>query len=194
MVERYSRWWPLAALVPFGALGCGTAPTAVEAPSFVVAVVITGMRGSGAIGLGEPTAAGGVNRQVFDADVGTRSGMAYGTLDYTDYGFTKADGNPPHLVVGPTWAGTAIVTFVQTSGTCVEFEGVGRLLNTGELLGFRAQTCDNGQPGVGLDVFAIAVPQRLITDATLYQRGPDMLSSGELTLSGSVLSTPGLAP
>lgn len=175
-----------------GACDHATAPREVSQPvSQISGVVITGMRGAGAIGRGEPTSAGGVNRQEFTLDAGIKNGLVYGTLDYTDYSFTKSDGKPPHFVVGPTYPGTVVATFVQTSSTCVEFDGMGEVLNTGELLAFRVQACDNGSPGVGRDVFAIYVPERLLTDGQPYQRGPDVLSDGELILSG--VPTPVLA-
>ena len=181
--------WALmgAAVAALGAAGCNNPTTSLGGerplrPSFgTFPAVIVEMRGAGTLGDGAPTTAGGVNRQLFAFDAGISSDIVFGTLDYTDSGFTKPDGKPPHFVVGPAYPGTVVATFVQMSNTCVEFDGQGEVLNTGEILAFRIQACDNGSPGVGLDVFAIYVPERLLTDGQAYQRGPDMITSGEIT-------------
>jgi hypothetical protein len=182
-----------------GVVGCDHAPTSIDAlgqpgPTFATAaVVINGMQGRGAIGSGQPTYYG-VDHQWFVLDVGISGGVVYGQLDYIDSGFVKQDGTPPHFVVGPDWPGTAVVSFVQTSNTCVEFEGAGRLINTGELLAFRATTCDNDQPGVELDVFGIEAPQRLVTNGDIYRAGPLPLWYGEVTASGTTTPVPAIAP
>jgi hypothetical protein len=185
----------IVVLAVLGAAGCGNAPTSSDAlgqpgPSFATAaVVINGMQGRGAIGSGQPTYYG-VDHQWFVLNVGISGGVVYGQLDYIDSGFVKQDGNYPHFVVGPDWPGTAVASFVQTSNTCVEFDGVGRLINTGELLAFRATTCDNAQPGVELDVFGIEAPQRLVTNGDIYRAGPLTLWNGEVTASSTTTPVP----
>lgn len=179
----------IVALAALGAAGCEHTSTAIDAPpdrgpSLVTAAAITGMRGAGAIGSGEPTPSG-VRTQSFDLEAGVSPGGVYGRLYYIDSALVKEDGNHPHLVVGPEWPGTFVATFNQTSGTCVAFDGMGRLLNTGELLAFQVDACDNGEPGVGLDVFGILVPQRLVTHGGVYKEGPAPLSRGELTQSSA---------
>jgi hypothetical protein len=160
-----------------------------DAPrALVVASVMTGMSGAGAIGSGSPTFYG-LDRQAFVIDVGLAATGPYGKFDYVDSGFVKEDGDYPHFVVGPEWAGTRIVSFAPTSGECAEFAGVGRLLNTDELLAFRVMTCDYGTPGTDLDVFGIEVPQRLLTHGDIYSEGPLALARGNLTHAGIRLPT-----
>jgi len=180
----------VAALTAFAVAGCES-PTAEMGPSLAIGTtVVTAMQGTGGIGDGAPTFYG-QNRQWFDLDVGVSTGVVYGRMEYVDSGFVKEDGNYPHFVVGPEWPGTAVATFVQTSATCVEFEGMGWLINTGEYLAFRVETCDNGEPGAGLDTFAITVPQRLLTHGNVYRAGPLPLVYGELTAYGTAMA-PGI--
>lgn len=158
-----------------------------EDPTFdISSPIITAMRGAGTIGDGSATE-DGKRLQQFDLDV-SADGLS-GYFDYVDYAVIKEDGNPAHLRVAPDMEGTAITDFVQISTTCVEFDGVGRLMNNGELLHFRARTCDNAQPGENIDVFGIWVPERMLTHGVLYQRGPDVLSDGELTATTVGAST-----
>ena len=166
-----------------GLTACDRAAVPVEArPAYAPrsTAVITAMSGNGAIGFSDTTYYG-IDHQSFAFSVGVAVSGPYGWFDYIDSAFVKEDGNYPHLVAGPEWDGTAIVSFIQTSSTCVEFEGVGRLLNTNELLGFRVETCDNGSPGPGLDTFGIQVPQRLLTHGGVYRAGPMPLIRGEVT-------------
>jgi hypothetical protein len=199
MANRIANGSLVVVLAALGAASCEHAPTSIDArgasrPSFATAAgVITAMRGRGAIGSGQPTYYG-VDHQWFALDVGSSGGVVYGTLDYIDSGFVKGDGNYPHFVVGPDWPGTAVATFVQTSSTCVEFDGVGRLINTGELLAFRAAACDTDEPGVGLDVFGIEAPQRLVTNGDIYRAGPLALWHGEVTASSATTPVPASAP
>jgi hypothetical protein len=176
------------ALTTLGAVGCGRPTGPVEALQ-LAAVAITSTRGTGTIGNGVP-AGDGVATYAFSFAAGISGGLASGTLDYTDYAVLKPDGQYAHFVVGPSYPGTMVATFVQTSSTCVEFDGQGKLLNTGELLAFRVQACDNGAGWS--DVFAIYVPERLVTHGQPYQRGPDMLSSGDIISSGPATPTVGL--
>lgn len=180
----------------FALAACGdpASPTAdtvrSTGPAFdeVAEVAITRMKGAGTIGDGEP-AGDSIWLQQFDMDVGVENGVIQGAFDYVDYSVFKEDGEPAHLRAAPDTEGTAITDFVQISSTCVEFDGIGKLMNNGELLHFKARACDNGHPGVGLDVFAIWVPERFITHGTAYQRGIDMLSDGELTATKLNAST-----
>lgn len=175
-----------AALAAFGVAGCGEPPTGAGAPQGQFApagLVSSTMRGTGGMGPGTPTF-DGIERQWFDIDVGVSGGVASGRMEYIDSSFVKPeDGNYPHFVVGPERPGTSILSFAPTSETCATFEGVGYLINTGELLAFRVEACDMGTPGVGLDTFGIEVPQRLITHGGIYRAGPFPLVYGELTAS-----------
>lgn len=179
---RTTLGFGMIALSTLAVVGCENPTGAEREASYgMFATVITAMTGSGEIGSGDRTFYG-EDRQVFSLNVGLSMGVPYGQFDYIDYGFLKEDGNFPHFVVGPSWFGTAITTFVPTSAACAEFTGVGYLINTGEYLAFRVQTCDNGQPGAGRDVFGIEVPQRLVTHGNVYIAGPFELNTGELTL------------
>lgn len=183
---RRAGWTPAVLAVSLGlALGACDEMTSPEkrsgpgTPSFseVSTTVITGIHGAGELGDGSP-AGDSINLQEFEFDV---TEDVSGSLDYTDNAVIKSDGNPANLRAGPDVEGTAITGFVQLSSTCVEFAGVGKVTNTGELLEFRVEVCDNGKPGTGLDVFGIWVEQRFATHGSPYQRGPDMLSGGEIT-------------
>ncbi len=184
-----SRLCALAAVAAPWALGCSNPPTALDArsngrPSLATATsVITEMRGTGTLGDGTRFPGGYVNTQTFSFDAGIGVTGVYGTLDYTDSSFHKADGNAPHFVVGPQYPGSAIASFVQTSNNCVEFAGDGYLINTGEFLAFRIDACDYGSPGTGLDTFYISVPERP------YNVGPAALTSGEITLVASSIGS-----
>lgn len=141
---------------------------------------ITSMRGAGTLGYGETTADGGVSRQSFDFNVGIDNGLVQGTMVYIDSAVVKVEDNEPaELRVGDEYPGTEILSFVQTSATCVEFDGTGYLVNTGELLAFKAEACDNGSPGVDADFFGLRVPQRFLTHGQEYYRA-DLLSSGDI--------------
>lgn len=142
--------------------------------------IIVRMTGVGEIGDGHP-AGDSIWLQAFDLDAGTDLGVAYGRLDYVDYSVFKPDGKPARLYVGSDDPETAILGFIQTSERCVDVSGTGRIINTGELVRFLVEACDNGEPGVGRDVFGIYVPERFVTHGSPYQRGPDQLSDGELT-------------
>lgn len=181
---KSSTAWTVAVAIVLLAGACSP-PSAPEDAVRVDAVSLAGvtmirMTGSGQIGDGLP-GNDSINLQVFDLDAGMNGALPYGRLDYTDYSVIKPDGNPARLRAGPDEPGTAITGFVQTSSVCVEISGRGRVVNTDEIVSFLVETCDNGSPGVGRDVFGIRVPERFLTHGTPYQRGPDMLSDGELT-------------
>lgn len=176
-----SRRWTAAAalLVGLAVAGCGEAieplaPPASEAPPVLRALVpipIAGIEGDGALGDGLPDGNGGIRRQEFRFAAGPDLS---GFVDMTDYSVRRADGTPAEMHVGPDVPGTAILAFVHRSAACVEFAGIGRL-DTDETKEFRIEACDNGTPGVGLDVFGVSIPTRP------YFKGPDMLSEGEIT-------------
>ena len=181
-------------LVALGMLGCDNLKSPVDAgslrgPSLALTTVVTGMRGTGGMGPGTPTFFG-IERQWFDIDVSATP--ASGRMEYIDSSFVKSDGHYPHFVVGAQYPGTAITSFTPTSDKCVEFTGVGYLINTGESLAFLVEACDNGQPGVGFDTFGITVPQRILDVGTFYSAGPFPLVYGELTAAGTPVSVPGL--
>lgn len=138
-------------------------------------IVIQDMRGAGAIGDGGATGSGGLDRQVFEMEVGVENGVVAGSLEYTDSAALEADGLPARFVVGPDEPGTAIVEWTQISDACVELEGVGRLVNAGELVSFEVRACDAADAGTHLDVFGLRIPERS------YAKGPDTLSDGDLT-------------
>lgn len=141
--------------------------------------VIVRMTGTGEIGDGHPQG-DSIWLQAFDLDAGAQLGAPFGHIDYTDYSVIKPDGNPARLRAGPDEPGTSILGFVQISAACVEISGIGRVVNTDELVEFVVRACDNGTPGVGLDFFSLDVHERLVTHGSFYGRG-DMLSVGELT-------------
>lgn len=148
-------------------------PAAKGAVSTTVAM--TGLRGDGAIGTGEPTA-DGKKLQEFVFDVGAD---LTGRLDYVDHAVIKADGNPARLVAGPDVPGTAVSEFAQTSTACATFAGVGKVVNTGELVDFRVEACDYGSPGVPVDEFGIRVEWRTVSHGSPYERY-DKLSEGDV--------------
>lgn len=133
-------------------------------------VEITRLHGTGELVSGGDT----LNTLIFDLDVGIESGVVGGSLDYTDQRVVLADGNPARLRAGPEVDGTAITSFLQMSNSCIESTGIGELVNTGELLRFRIQACDNAPGEEHLDAFGIWVPDEE------YQAGPDLLWSGDL--------------
>jgi hypothetical protein len=72
---------------------------------------------------------------------------------------------------------TGITSFTRTSTACVTFGGTGRV-NTGELVSFSTEACDNGSPGVGRDVFTMSVPSQAY-------RVSGTLTDGEITGGGA---------
>ena len=111
--------------------------------------------GLGAIGPG--TATPGSERQEFDFDATVAPS---GRLQYTDYGVVRGDGSVGRFVVDATTdAATGVTSYRQTSATCVQFGGTGRI-DTGDLWSFVLIACDNANPGSGFDTFSIDLPGR----------------------------------
>jgi hypothetical protein len=115
-----------------------------------------------------------MDRQEFDFDA---TGSPGGRLFLRDFRAVRADGSIGSLTVDPAiHEGTEINAFVQTSAACVAFGGIGRL-DTGDLVDFSVDACDNGSPGADVDFFRISVPG-------IGYNESDMLTEGEITLSG----------
>jgi hypothetical protein len=144
----------------------------LEVPAFVAAATPPALTGRGAIGHGPalPT----MNRQEFDFEA---TGTPGGRLFVRDFGAFRANASTGTLTADPAVdAATGIHSFTQTSAACVTFAGIGRL-DSGDLVDFSVDGCDNGSPGTGVDFFRISVP------AISYDRS-DKLTEGEITLSG----------
>lgn len=111
--------------------------------------------GLGTIGSG--TATPGSDRQEFDFDATVAPS---GRLTYVDYGVVRGDGTVGRLIVDSgTDPETGVSSYRQTSATCVEVGGTGRI-DTGELWAFVIDACDNANPGSGFDTFALDLPGR----------------------------------
>lgn len=142
-------------------------------PAFIEVSAPASVTGRGAIGssLAIPL----MNRQEFDFDVTETPG---GRLFVRDWGAVRSDGSGGTLTANPAVdAATGIRSFTQTSAACVTFGGTGRA-DTGELVDFSVNACDNGSPGTGVDFFSISLPDRG------YKKW-GTLTEGEITLTGS---------
>jgi hypothetical protein len=143
----------------------GTAPTPTAA----------GSSGLGAIGPG--AVAPGSNRQDFAFEVT----VAGGTVTFSDYSVIR-NGLPGRLIADPgSDPPTGVTSFHPTSSRCVRFGGTGRI-DTGELLPFYIDACDNANPGTGFDTFAIVLPDRVAPRVHYMRSGT--LSAGDIALSG----------
>ena len=139
--------------------------------------------GLGAIGPGSPTL--GSDRQDFDFDV---NATETGRLFYRDYSVVR-DGAAGQLVVDRAAdAATQFTAFHQTSARCVRITGAGRV-DTGELLRFYVDACDNASPGTGFDTFAFTVPDRHGRGVPYVRSGS--LSSGDVSLGSASTPAPG---
>lgn len=142
----------------------------------------TSVSGLGAIGPG--TATPGSDRQDFAFEV-TAAG---GSITYSDYGVIR-NGLPGRLVADPVSdPPTGVTSYHRTSDICVRFGGTGRL-DTGELLPFYVDVCDNANPGTGIDTFLIMLPDRAAQGVHYTRSGT--LSSGDIVLSGGSAPTTG---
>ena len=114
-------------------------------------------------GLGAITPPG--QRLDFNFDVNdTPSGWVAITWYYSENG-----GGVERFNVDPTNdPATQIVSFSQTSPTCVRFYGTGRQ-DDGELHFFWIDACDNANPGVGYDTFGLTSPPGFNSSGTLIQ-------------------------
>lgn len=143
-----------------------------EVPVFSHGSTHPAVAGLGALGngLAIPT----MNRQEFDFDATDPPG---GRLFVRDFRAVRGDGSVGSLTANPAVdAATGISSFTQTSATCVTFGGIGRH-DSGELMEFSADACDNGSPGTGVDSFGISVP-------VINYSVSGTLTEGEITLSG----------
>jgi hypothetical protein len=130
--------------------GAESASFDVLAPSLETGVRVTG---GSAIGPGLPIP--GSDRQEFVFDV---TNAPEGRLVVRDYTFVRRDRSVASLTVDPVLdAATEIRSFDRTSPTCATFGGIGRV-DTGELVAFTVDACDNGIPGMGQDFFGLTVP------------------------------------
>lgn len=133
--------------------------------------------GLGAIGPGTPTL--GSDRQEFDFDLNATPG---GRLDYRDYSVVR-NGAAGRMIVNPPADGaTELYAFHQTSAACVRISGRGRI-DTGDLLLFSIDVCDNASGGTGSDTFGMFIPDRL-------GQGVPYVRSGSLTTGDIVFGAP----
>jgi hypothetical protein len=138
--------------------------------------------GLGAIGPGAPTL--GSDRQDFDFDVNS---VETGRLFYRDYSVVR-NGGAGQLVVDAADAATGFAAFHQTTSNCVRITGTGRI-DTGDLLRFYVDACDNASPGTGFDRFTLTVPDRMGRGVPYVRSGA--LSSGDVALGNGAAATPG---
>jgi hypothetical protein len=115
----------------------------------------TRVTGRGAMGSG--TATPGSDRQEFDFEA---TSAPSGRAAVTDYSVVRPSGTVGHMIVDQSVdPATGVTSFTRTSTTCVRFEGMGRL-DTGELMRFFIDACDNASPGAGFDTFTVTLPDR----------------------------------
>jgi hypothetical protein len=134
--------------------------------------------GVGAIGPG--TATLGSNYQPFDFDV---TSSLTGRMSYSDYSVVRNGAAGRMIVDHSADASTELRWFHQISASCVRITGRGRV-DTGELLRFYLDACDNASPGTGFDSFAILIPDRHGVRSPYVRSGS--LNSGDVVLgSGS---------
>ena len=140
-----------------------------------------GIGGQGAIGTGSATA--GSDWQEFTFET---SPSSVGTIMYADWSVMR-NGLPGRLVADPASdPPTGLSSYHQISSTCVRFGGTGRI-DTGELLPFYVDACDNGDPGTGFDSFMIMLPDRGGIGVPYTRSGT--LSSGDIDMAGGAPAT-----
>lgn len=140
-----------------------------------------GITGLGAIGTGSATA--GSDRQEFTFET---SPSTVGTITYSDWSVMR-NGLPGRLVADPASdPPTGLSSYHQLSSSCVRFGGTGRV-DTGELLPFYVDACDNGSPGTGFDSFMIMLPDRGGVGVPYTRSGT--LASGEIDMTGGAPAT-----
>ncbi len=115
--------------------------------------------GQGQIGMGAATPPDLV--QTFDFEV--RADLT-GRFSATDYNDIHASGNPASITTDPVAdPATSITAYRNSSSACndpsrgVEFDAVGRE-DTGTLVSYTVQACDNGPAGSGMDFWSIFIP------------------------------------
>ena len=189
MTRSITRWTrnALVALEGFGflpgllaatllAVGCRDSLSperhGLDGPAFSHGSTHTAVTGLGAIGSG--LAIPYMDRQEFDFNA---TDTPDGRLFFRDFRAVRADGSVASLTANQAVdAATGISYFSQTSAACATFGGIGRV-DTGELVDFSVDACDNGSPGTGVDIFGISVPVRAYSLSRT-------LTEGEITLSG----------
>jgi hypothetical protein len=171
---------PTAAYEKGGSLSSGDVAKIAGSPPAPAASRANGL---GAIGPGAPTL--GSDRQEFDFDV---TATETGRLFYRDYSVVR-DGAAGQLIVDRAAdAATEFTAFHQTSAQCVRVSGRGRV-DTGELLFFYVDACDNANPGAGFDTFEFTIPDRHGRGVPYVRSGA--LSSGDVALGTGTTPAPG---
>lgn len=161
-----SSWWNSLTEVD---LRPGSAASACPEPPHDPTTTL--VSGGSAIGSGLPLPGKDRVEGIFDV-----TNSPSGTFVVRDYSAVRSNGTVASLTVDATLdPETGIRSFTRTSAACAAFSGIGRV-DTGELVTFTVDACDNGIPGMGTDVFALNVP------AFNYQKS-GTLSAGEITLS-----------
>jgi hypothetical protein len=136
----------------------------------------TRVTGRGAMGSG--TATPGSDRQEFDFEA---TSAPSGHAAVTDYSVVRASGTVGHMIVDQSVdPATGVTSFTRTSTTCVRFEGMGRL-DTGELMRFFIDACDNASPGAGFDTFTVTLPDRGGPGVAFIRSGT--LSEGDIVIT-----------
>lgn len=134
----------------------------------------TRVGGLGAIGPGPATLYS--DWQEFDFDVTATPG---GRLAYSDYSVVRNGAAGNMFVDRARDAATEIRSFHQPSDRCVRVTGTGRV-DTGELLPFYVDVCDNASPGTGFDTFTMTIPDRVRPGVPYVRSGS--LSTGDIVL------------
>jgi len=133
----------------------------------------TGMRVTSLGAIGSGSAAPRSDRQDFDIDVTNAPG---GRLVVRDFTFVRSDGSVAALMADRAEdPATGVSSFTKTSAACAQLSGTGRL-DTGQLVDFTLDACDNGTPGSGVDFLSLSVP------GFAYSKS-GTLSEGEITIS-----------
>jgi hypothetical protein len=134
------------------------------------AAVVSGPR---IAGVGAIVATPGSPGQTFDFEATDAPG---GRLLFTDFSIVREPGgSAATLTVAATLAGTGITSFTRRSAACVTVGGTG-LVDTGELVNFSIDACDNSSPGV--DAFTISAP-------SIPYQASGTLTEGAITVSGA---------
>jgi hypothetical protein len=145
---------PRTVTVPAG--GAGTTTFSVTCSAQLPPPEITGQ---GQLGMGSATPGDSVLTFAFDV----RADLT-GRFTVTDYGDIHPSGNPASLTTDPVADPMTSITHYRTSSNAcsdpsrgVEFDAVGRE-DTGTLVSYTVQACDNGPAGSGLDFWSIFIP------------------------------------
>jgi hypothetical protein len=152
-----------------GSLSSGDIVESGTAPS-----TETRVGGLGAIGPGPATL--GSDRQEFDFDV---NASPSGRLAYSDYSVVRNGAAGNMFIDRAADAATEVRSFHQPSARCVRITGTGRV-DTGELLRFYVDVCDNATPGTGFDAFTMTIPDRVRPGVPYVRSGS--LSTGDIVL------------